>query len=435
MKKRLAAFFAAVFLLFSLSETVEASASTYRNQLSRTECELYDAMASYLPQGYDSFRCELSQPAIYATVEEANSSLQMQVSRAYEAFYRDYPEVFWLDKSGISFSAQYDTSSGSIRIWGFSLQVSFTTSSYQSQKSALEQAVSAILQGASGSDYDKVRYFHDTIVNRCSYNSGAASVYQPMSCEAYGALVEGSAICEGYAKAFKLLCNRAGIACEIIGGTVNGEVHMWNYVQIGGSYYLVDATFDDAPGVGPYDYFLKGSSSVWDHLEDSSLLEGLSTSFSYPALASSDYSPGGDDATAALTDGQNTGSTGQENALLSGDSTAELEKGEGQSVSFENQRPAAVIPVEEGFCRISCLFAKNGCYWVKPAHPFGFAQGKEAFPAGTSLQIFAFPDPGYRIAEIAVICGDTVHSVKNRSSFSFSLESDSQIQVIFEKAA
>ena len=105
MKKRLAAFFAAVFLLFSLSETVEASASTYRNQLSRTECELYDAMVSYLPQGYDSFRCELSQPAIYATVEEANSSLQMQVSRAYEAFYRDYPEVFWLDKSGISFSA------------------------------------------------------------------------------------------------------------------------------------------------------------------------------------------------------------------------------------------------------------------------------------------------------------------------------------------
>ena len=208
------------------------------------------------------------------------------------------------------------------------MQVSFTTSSYQSQKSALKQAVSAILQGASGSDYDKVRYFHDTIVNRCSYNSGAALVYQPtVPAKAYGALVEGSASpAEGYAKAFKLLCNRAGIACEIIGGIVNGEAHMWNYVQIGGSYYLVDATFDDVPGVGPYDYFLKGSSSVWDHLEDSSLLEGLSTSFSYPALASSDYSPGGDDATAALTDGQNTGSTGQENALLSGDSTAELEK-------------------------------------------------------------------------------------------------------------
>lgn len=215
-------------------------------------------MASYLPQGYDSFSYEFSQPAAYASAEEANSSLQTQVSRAYEAFYRDYPEVFWLDKSGVSFSAQYYTASDVLYISGFSLKVAFTTSSYQSQKAALEQAVNAILQGASGTDYDKARYFHDAILDRCSYNSGAVSVYQPMSCEAYGALVEGSAICEGYAKAFKLLCNRAGIACEIVGGTVNGEAHMWNYVQIGGDYYLVDATFDDAAGGGCLRLFSKG---------------------------------------------------------------------------------------------------------------------------------------------------------------------------------
>lgn len=94
MKKRLTAFFAAVFLLFSLSEAADASSSTYRNQLGRIENEIYDAMASYLPQGYDSFSYEFSQPAAYASAEEANSSLQTQVSRAYEAFYRDYPEVF-----------------------------------------------------------------------------------------------------------------------------------------------------------------------------------------------------------------------------------------------------------------------------------------------------------------------------------------------------
>ena len=92
MKKRLTAFFAAVFLLFSLSEAADASSSTYRNQLGRIENEIYDAMASYLPQGYDSFSYEFSQPAAYASAEEANSSLQTQVSRAYEAFYRDYLE-------------------------------------------------------------------------------------------------------------------------------------------------------------------------------------------------------------------------------------------------------------------------------------------------------------------------------------------------------
>lgn len=61
MKKRLTAFFAAVFLLFSLSEAADASSSTYRNQLGRIENEIYDAMASYLPQGYDSFSYEFSQ--------------------------------------------------------------------------------------------------------------------------------------------------------------------------------------------------------------------------------------------------------------------------------------------------------------------------------------------------------------------------------------
>ena len=60
MKKRLTAFFAAVFLLFSLSEAADASSSTYRNQLGRIENEIYDAMASYLPQGYDSFSYEFS---------------------------------------------------------------------------------------------------------------------------------------------------------------------------------------------------------------------------------------------------------------------------------------------------------------------------------------------------------------------------------------
>ena len=436
MKKRLTAFFAAVFLLFSLSEAADASSSTYRNQLGRIENEIYDAMASYLPQGYDSFSYEFSQPAAYASAEEANSSLQTQVSRAYEAFYRDYPDVFCLDKSGVSFSAQYYTASDVLYISGFSLKVAFTASSYQSQKAALEQAVNAILQGASGTDYDKARYFHDAILDRCSYNSGAVSVYQPMSCEAYGALVEGSAICEGYAKAFKLLCNRAGIACEIVGGTVNGEAHMWNYVQIGGDYYLVDATFDDAPGVGAYDYFLKGSSSVWDHLEDSSLLEGFSTGFSYPSLSSSDYLPSGADGrNTAETDNQ-TPAPADEEIVSAADATETGQAGaEEESIPATGRHPAVVPPVEEGECRISCLFSKNGRYWVKSADPSVFIRGKQSLPEGVNLQIFAFPEPGYRVAEITVISGDTAFSVQNCSSLAFSLEKDSQIRVVFEKAA
>ncbi|GEP89148.1 Transglutaminase-like superfamily protein [Chitinophaga terrae (ex Kim and Jung 2007)] len=61
------------------------------------------------------------------------------------------------------------------------------------------------------------------------------------------------AICDGYSKLFKRMCNLAGIHCEIISGyTKNkhyqigkmGKVdHAWNAVYLDSAYYLVDATW------------------------------------------------------------------------------------------------------------------------------------------------------------------------------------------------
>ncbi|MDD3193829.1 MAG: transglutaminase domain-containing protein [Oscillospiraceae bacterium] len=425
MKKRLSAFFIMILFLFSNYVVAEASSATYRSQLGRTECEIYDTLALYLPQGRDSFDGAFSQPLVYASADEASAGLQDRVVRAYEAFYRDHPEVFWIDKSGISFSPQYDTDGDSIYIRGFSLQVTFTASA--SLSASLEQAVNAILQGASGTDYDKMRYFHDAILAQCVYDSAAASSYDPMACEAYGALVEGSAICEGYAKAFKLLCNRAGIPCEIIGGTVGSEAHMWNYVSLGGVYYLVDATFDDAAGVGTYDYFLRGSSSVGDHIEEGSLLEGFSTGLSYPALSSTDYIPGAGDGNASTPP---AAPTEEETPAGSAAETSSAAK-EGPS----ELHPARVPQSEEGFFRISSLFSKNGRYWIKADGISGFLRGNQSLPAGSTLQIIAFPDPGYRVDTICITNGETELAIHNGSSFSFSPASNCQIQVFFEKEA
>ena len=436
MKKRLTAFFAAVFLLFSLSEAADASSLPTGTSLAALKTRSTTLWLLICPK--DTILSAMNFLSRQPThlPKRPTAACKPRCPGLTKLFTGTTLRFFGWTNQVFPFSAQYYTASDVLYISGFSLKVAFTTSSYQSQKAALEQAVNAILQGASGTDYDKARYFHDAILDRCSYNSGAVSVYQPMSCEAYGALVEGSAICEGYAKAFKLLCNRAGIACEIVGGTVNGEAHMWNYVQIGGDYYLVDATFDDAPGVGAYDYFLKGSSSVWDHLEDSSLLEGFSTGFSYPSLSSSDYLPSGADGrNTAETDNQ-TPAPADEEIVSAADATetgqADVEE---ESIPATGRHPAVVPPVEEGFCHISCLFSKNGRYWVKSADPSVFIRGKQSLPEGVNLQIFAFPEPGYRVAEITVISGDTAFSVQNCSSLAFSLEKDSQIRVVFEKAA
>ena len=58
---------------------------------------------------------------------------------------------------------------------------------------------------------------------------------------AYHALVEGQADSEGAALAYQLLCDRAGVTCLLVQGTLNGAPHFWNIVTDDGkTYYHVD---------------------------------------------------------------------------------------------------------------------------------------------------------------------------------------------------
>lgn len=75
----------------------------------------------------------------------------------------------------------------------------------------------------------------------------------------YGALINGVAVCQGYAYSAKLLLEMAGIEAHIVTGTANGIAHAWNKVRIGGEYYNLDVTWDDpvpdVKGRVTYGYF------------------------------------------------------------------------------------------------------------------------------------------------------------------------------------
>lgn len=96
-------------------------------------------------------------------------------------------------------------------------------------------------------DFEKELAIHDFIVNNCRYDieNMRKGTTPPESHTAYGVLVNGTAVCEGYANAMKLLLNRAGIPCLIVVGNSKGESHAWNMVSLDGEYYHVDATWDD----------------------------------------------------------------------------------------------------------------------------------------------------------------------------------------------
>ena len=64
------------------------------------------------------------------------------------------------------------------------------------------------------------------------------------SITAYGALQNNLAICGGYAQAFQLLLEQAGIPCVTVNGKLGSENHMWNLARIDGRWRYFDPTSD-----------------------------------------------------------------------------------------------------------------------------------------------------------------------------------------------
>ena len=102
----------------------------------------------------------------------------------------------------------------------------------------------------SMSDYEKELALHDYLVNNCEYEEQSSDSEGDWH-SAYGALVNGRAVCSGYSHAMYLLLQAENIPCHIINGTgrepeTKEQVpHSWNQVQIEKEWYQLDATWDD----------------------------------------------------------------------------------------------------------------------------------------------------------------------------------------------
>lgn len=100
-------------------------------------------------------------------------------------------------------------------------------------------------------EFDKELTLHDYIINNAKYDydNYLKNTIPDSSFTEYGTLVLGVAVCEGYARSMKLLCDLSGIECIIVTGeSISGgirEPHAWNIVKIDGEYYHVDVTNDD----------------------------------------------------------------------------------------------------------------------------------------------------------------------------------------------
>lgn len=130
--------------------------------------------------------------------------------------------------------------------------------------------------------YEQEKAVHDYIVLNCEYGSGAGSN------RAEGVFVYKQAVCNGYAKAFKLCMDILGMPCITVSGVVDGNAgHVWNSVQLDGDWYVVDVTWDDPvpdkPGEISYQYFNITDAKLRERRTYETPVEATGTKYYYYA--------------------------------------------------------------------------------------------------------------------------------------------------------
>lgn len=160
----------------------------------------------------------------------------------------------------------------------------FTTAE---QETAVTKTVDALLEETltfeeSASDYEKTYLVYDYICSHVTYdNEHLDDSTYTLKYSTYAALLNGTAVCQGYASLFYRLLRELDMSVRIATGyggaasedTANYyENHAWNIAQIDSKWYYADSTWDAefsdevAAGTYSYQYFLKGTLD-FDSLE------------------------------------------------------------------------------------------------------------------------------------------------------------------------
>ena len=285
----------------------------FYNQLTTNQKSLYDQILAAGP--VETIEIDMTGISITGTGSSSSSqknavnNAMQDVMMAITAINEDKPLFFWASGFGISYggtNSRTGWSSYTYTITALTVKMNIDTNHYsdyndiKTKLNAVNAKYKAIpVYGISR--HEKLKSIHDYLANNIVYDD---TISKSNIFDVYGALINGVCVCEGYAEAFKLLCDREGIPCITTVGTGNGGAHKWNMVQMeDGEWYTLDATWDDQESYLFYSYFLIGSgtkapnfhSDVADstiHIPTGKIFSDASKAFSYPTLSTDTYGIG-----------------------------------------------------------------------------------------------------------------------------------------------
>lgn len=243
------------------------SSNYYYNQMNEDEREYWDALDAvclkYLKKKTDL----TTYLGYYVTDYVYSKSLTLdEVMEVAQIFRYSNPQYYFLEplmfyantgyRAGVAFLVYDAFGKGSRR-----------AKATKNLQDRVESFVTAVNEYTT--DYEKVKAAHDIICANTTYNydvlytTGEVDAYaeqEALTQSAYSALCMGNTVCAGYAQAFEMVCNGAGIDAAVV-TSVN---HEWNKVRMNDSWYNVDCTWDDQTNI-VYDFFAR-SDYAYDYL-------------------------------------------------------------------------------------------------------------------------------------------------------------------------
>jgi len=150
----------------------------------------------------------------------------------------------------------------------YTFDVTYYTSAQQ--EAEVDAAVAQLLADmniADAADETKIRSIYDYICANVVYDYDHVddNSYKTQY-TAYGALIDGTSVCQGYAVLFYRLALELDVDARLIAGLGGREPHGWNIVELNDVYYNVDSTWD--AGAEEYDYFLVCDHEFDNHTRD-----------------------------------------------------------------------------------------------------------------------------------------------------------------------
>lgn len=253
-------------LLFSSLVTMPVYADdvTYHETKEEAAAELREAMKRREETVTIGLMGEADQKVLKKTIGEL---IDLALAHTGEADEGDYLKFQYDSYKGYA-QTKYQDGSPAMEV-EYTLAYSDNAEQEKEVDIKVEEIMSS-LDLEEKTEFEKIRAIHNYICKNVKYekeeNSGN------LCRTAYGALIEGRAVCQGYSVALYRLLLEAGIDNRIVfgKGIADGkeEAHAWNIVKLEGDYYYVDVTWDDS--TWSREYFLRpaGSDFETSHIAD-----------------------------------------------------------------------------------------------------------------------------------------------------------------------